>query len=272
MHPLDGEVLGYRHLARYLGPEQPLYGLQVPALESAAEGVPSIEEMAAEYLEAVRGVQPTGPYFLAGWSFGCTVAYEMAQSLRREGEEVGLLVLLDGVPPSGDGRRVSSPDDDALLLAQLVEMDARLLGIELEVPADALRRLRAMPRGEGLQRVFELGREAGVLEPDSRLEDLLRRVAGYRARVATAEAYRPEPYPGRILFVGTPADGPFPGDETKGWGRLATSGLETRSLDCAHELMFQEPHIRRIARWIETAIGDELGAFLAGTTGGSEQR
>ena len=272
VHPLDGEVLGYRHLARYLGPEQPLYGLQVPALESAAEGVPSIEEMAAEYLEAVRGVQPTGPYFLAGWSFGCTVAYEMAQSLRREGEEVGLLVLLDGVPPSSDGRRVSSPDDDALLLAQLVEMDARLLGIELEVPADALRRLRAMPRGEGLQRVFELGREAGVLEPDSRLEDLLRRVAGYRARVASAEAYRPEPYAGRILFVGTPADGPFPGDETKGWGRLATSGLETRSLDCAHELMFQEPHIRRIAQWIETAIGDELGAFLAATTGGSEQR
>jgi thioesterase domain-containing protein/acyl carrier protein len=261
VHPLDGEVLGYRHLARYLGPEQPLYGLQVPALESAAEDSPSIEAMAARYLEAVRSIQPEGPYFLGGWSFGCSVAYEMAQALLRDGQAVALLVLLDGVPPSADGRRVQSMQDDPILLAQLVRMEARLLGQELELAPDALLELRQLPREQGLQRVFELGREAGVLKADSDLATLTQRVVGFRARVAAAEAYQPEQYPGRLFYVGTaaPAEataGAYPGsDPTKGWGGLAKDPIETRTIDCAHELLFQEPHIGRVAGWIEAAIG-----------------
>src|SRR5262249_8447788 len=61
----------------------------------------------ARSVEAVRGVQPAGPYFLGGFSFGGSVALEMAQQLRQRGERVGLLAILDHTPPPLRYRRVS---------------------------------------------------------------------------------------------------------------------------------------------------------------------
>src|SRR6185312_11057139 len=86
VHPLGGEVLCYYQLARHLGTGQPVYGLQGRPLERLdAKRRVTIEETAAEYLEAVRSLQPAGPYLLAGWSFGAIVAFEMARQLNRAG-------------------------------------------------------------------------------------------------------------------------------------------------------------------------------------------
>jgi thioesterase domain-containing protein len=76
--------------------DRPFYALQSPAIE----GDPpprdlSIEGLAQSYLDAVRTTQPKGRYLLGGWSFGGLVAFEMARALRRAGEEVTLLALLD---------------------------------------------------------------------------------------------------------------------------------------------------------------------------------
>lgn len=55
----------------------------------------TIEEMAAKYLNYVREVQPQGPYYLGGWSQGGVIAYEMAQILTKQKEEVRILYFLD---------------------------------------------------------------------------------------------------------------------------------------------------------------------------------
>ena len=55
--------------------------------------------MAADYLRQIRSVQPRGPYFLGGFSFGGLVAFEMAQQLRQSGQQLALLVLIDPTPP-----------------------------------------------------------------------------------------------------------------------------------------------------------------------------
>jgi thioesterase domain-containing protein/acyl carrier protein len=91
VHPVGGSVLAYLELAKRMEADQPFYGLQVPA-SGAGE---TVEAMAACYLEAVRAVQPEGPYFLGGWSLGGRVAYEMARQLEARGEQVGLLVVID---------------------------------------------------------------------------------------------------------------------------------------------------------------------------------
>jgi amino acid adenylation domain-containing protein len=96
VHPVGGTILQYRALARRLGVDRPFYALQSPAIE----GDPpprdlSIEGLAQSYLDAVRTTQPKGRYLLGGWSFGGLVAFEMARALRRAGEEVTLLALLD---------------------------------------------------------------------------------------------------------------------------------------------------------------------------------
>jgi thioesterase domain-containing protein len=94
----------YRELARCLGPDQPTYGIYVEEElgtqhEHAEFPFSSVEEVAGRYIEEIRAIQPDGPYQLGGESFGGLVAFEVAQRLVRQGEEVALLTLFDtGVP------------------------------------------------------------------------------------------------------------------------------------------------------------------------------
>ena len=95
VHGAGGNVLFYRGLSKRLGNDFPFYGLQARGLDGTSEPLPSIEDMAKAYVEEIRTVQASGPYCLGGYCLGGVVAYEMAQLLREEGDEVALLALLD---------------------------------------------------------------------------------------------------------------------------------------------------------------------------------
>ncbi len=97
----DGNIVGFGPLARQLSAEQPLYALQPSGLDGRHPLDNGIEAMARRYLEKVRSVQPRGPFLLAGRCNGATVAYEMAQQLHGDGEEVPLLLAIDSDPPPG---------------------------------------------------------------------------------------------------------------------------------------------------------------------------
>ncbi len=99
VHPGGGNVLTYRDLAIHLGPDQPVYALQARGLDGQQTPFTSVEEMAAYYVNAVRDVQPGGPYYLGGLSAGGDIAWEMALQLQAQGEEVALLVLFDTYGP-----------------------------------------------------------------------------------------------------------------------------------------------------------------------------
>jgi thioesterase domain-containing protein len=89
----------FQDLSRELGPDQPFYGLQARGLDATpVEGeFPSVEEVAADFIKALRDLQPDGPYFVGGHCFGCLLAWEVASQLKAQGHEVGLLVLLDPI-------------------------------------------------------------------------------------------------------------------------------------------------------------------------------
>ncbi len=97
MHPHGGEVLVYRTLSRYLGPDQPFYGLQSRGLDGHLEPLSTIEDMAALYVREVRRVQPQGPYFLGGYCLGGAIAFEVAQQLSASGGKVALLAMFDTI-------------------------------------------------------------------------------------------------------------------------------------------------------------------------------
>jgi len=85
---------GAADVATYLGSDQPFYG----ALPHGYDGKlfpPTVEEMAGEYIKEIRTLQPKGPYFIGGYSFGGMVAFEIALQLKKQGEKTGLLVLID---------------------------------------------------------------------------------------------------------------------------------------------------------------------------------
>ncbi|MFF3325356.1 alpha/beta fold hydrolase, partial [Streptomyces sp. NPDC002889] len=98
IHPSSGLSWCYTDLVGHLPPDRPVYGLQARGY-GADEPLPkTLEELAADYVEQIRAIQPTGPYHLLGWSFGGTTAHAMATHIQEQGEEVALLAVLDGYP------------------------------------------------------------------------------------------------------------------------------------------------------------------------------
>ena len=98
---IDDVSLGPASLRRTLDPDQPLYGLRSMGLEGGSLP-PSIDGLAATFLDEVRRVQPEGPYLLGGYCSGGPIAIEMARRLAAEGQEVAFLGLVD---PRLDRRR-----------------------------------------------------------------------------------------------------------------------------------------------------------------------
>ncbi|HEY8159661.1 MAG TPA: amino acid adenylation domain-containing protein, partial [Methylobacter sp.] len=85
-------------LPRHLGKDQPLYFLRygmAAELNDHPIKLPTLEDLASHYIEELQQVQPQGPYYLAGFSFGGVIAYEMARQLLANGHRVNLVALLD---------------------------------------------------------------------------------------------------------------------------------------------------------------------------------
>ena len=99
IHAVGGNVLNYHPLAKALGDDQPFYGLQSPGWNGKELLLISLEEMAANYLQEIRLVQPQGPYYIGGYSFGGLVAYEIARQLEQQGESIAFLALFDCLGP-----------------------------------------------------------------------------------------------------------------------------------------------------------------------------
>jgi acyl-CoA synthetase (AMP-forming)/AMP-acid ligase II/thioesterase domain-containing protein/acyl carrier protein len=95
VHPMGGQVVSYIALAHELGKDQPFYGLQAKGRTPGLAPTETIEDMAREYVAAIRQHQTQGPYFIAGWCFGGLVALEMAKQMREASLPIGLVMLLD---------------------------------------------------------------------------------------------------------------------------------------------------------------------------------
>lgn len=99
IHTLLGDVSYGMNLSHHLGLEYPVYGLEQFHVDGSTNLVPDIEEMASIYIQAMKKVQPEGPYTIGGYSFGGVVAYEMARQLSEEGYENTEIVLIDAILP-----------------------------------------------------------------------------------------------------------------------------------------------------------------------------
>lgn len=225
-------VHAYQELAEELAPDYSVYGLFLPVEQeifSARGGdrAPSVEKMAAWYVETVRELQPHGPYFLIGFCFGGVLAYEAAQQLIRAGEEVSSLVMLDSTLRSIMRRR---PERLATRLRRR-----------------ALTRSDVLPRS--LQRRW-LG-EDWVTET-MRLDRVRRRVYGRAMR-----RYQVRPYPGRALLVrpeGSAAAYKGAGvDESWGWAELVER-LELDSITGDHHSHLKQPHVHRLSRIVRAYL------------------
>ena len=214
-----GNIVGFAALARRLGADRPVYGLQSVGLDGLRPPLASIEEIAQRFLREVRRAQPDGPYAFAGACFGATVAYEMARQAMAIGETIAYLGLLD--PTSRESvddsrpRSVPGPIRRATAVARL------------SVDRLALYRSEMRER-RGVDRLRYAGGKLAVVlrrigQPAAR--DLQREISArevYRSNVAALDRYRREPLHGELgmlAIMETARAGARPARDPDDWRR-----------------------------------------------------
>ncbi|MEU7575985.1 amino acid adenylation domain-containing protein [Streptomyces sp. NPDC041068] len=110
IHTGTGLSWAYAALLRHLPQDLPVHGVQARGLAEPEPMPQTMEEMATDYAEQIRTVQPTGPYHLLGWSLGGLIAQAVATHLEEQGEEVRLVAVIDGYPEGTGGADYRQPE------------------------------------------------------------------------------------------------------------------------------------------------------------------
>ncbi|WP_085694735.1 MULTISPECIES: non-ribosomal peptide synthetase [unclassified Pseudomonas] len=183
VHAVGGTVSPYIRLAHLLPDDFTVHAFQSAGLEEGTSPGDSIEALATAYIEQMRRVQPTGPYYLGGWSMGGVIAFEMARQLEMHDQPVRRLLLIDAPAPG-----LASPAQAWPLGAYLVDL-ARSLSMDLPFSAERLSQLMAQPDRDAA--TVAAARRTGLI-PDS-LDDaqLERRLAVFAANQQALSTYAP---------------------------------------------------------------------------------
>ncbi len=246
VHPLGGELLAYRDLARSIKFPLRVLGLRWQPDETQSALSMSMQEMAAAHLAQMRAVQPTGPYLLAGWSFGGVLAFELAQQIAASGERVDFLGLFDANPIFDPTTGLSTRDTTVFdrLTKALAEIDRKL---EAGEEADDLSQLLADPYLGGL-----LGNTTAEGVTASHISKNLRIT---RDNIWATMNYRATPYDGELdLFQ--PEDAPPAIQEalTFELRKLVRGEFRTHTIPGDHSSMLRAPLVERMAQSVDEAL------------------
>ncbi|KRV50205.1 peptide synthetase [Wenjunlia vitaminophila] len=122
VHPGLGEVLVFINLAKYFTGERPFHALRARGFGRGETHFGSFDEMVTTYVEAIRRTQPSGPYAVAGYSYGGAVAFEIAKRLEADGDEVGFVGIFNLPPRIADRMNEITFTDGAINLALFLEL------------------------------------------------------------------------------------------------------------------------------------------------------
>jgi aspartate racemase len=231
--PLFGIHLLYFHdLSYHLGSEQPIYGLHYGMGETTDKEIslPTLENLAAHYIQEMRSLQPEGPYYLMGLSFGGVIAYEMAQQLVIQGQQVAFLGLFDTLI------------EDSLTFLPLHQRFSKLFQV---TPSELLRKIKTKIKGK-------LVKHDNKYLPHVYNPNLLR---------IMREAYTPQVYSGRVTlfkamnhtsvtYAITPPE--------VGWRKFVNGELEIHEVPGSHLGMLEEPNVKILAEKMRACIEKSL--------------
>ncbi|MDF0665454.1 MAG: amino acid adenylation domain-containing protein [Nitrospira sp.] len=243
-----GGVLWYAQLARLLGQAHPVYGLQARGYDGTAEPYDSMYEIARHYIAELRSRHPHGPYVIVGICTGGLVAYEMAQQLAEQNQEVTLVIANSWHPTSYTSYKYSY--DLPAALAFPLEI--------LSVTLSACGELRRMPITQWGQVLKYHGslllsrlRQPAPKEPvELRYNHM--RLAIFRA----AARYTIRPYRGHILNI-VAAKRIMEHDTRRVWSELAAEGCRTVEIATRRTTdLLISPHVEEISSHIRRYIAE----------------
>jgi len=233
-----GDVLYFRNLAPYLEESRPLYGFQSITSNPIHDDNYLIENIAARYLEEVIDVQPKGPYYLAGHSFGGYVALEIARSLLARGEQVAFLGLFDTYPPG--------PRQQALFYTRLIIQYKNLQGLDGMQRIQYFKRLinEAVIRAAKLKPMRTVLAYLGYIPPNPMS-------AAHLARYI----YNPAPFSGKVTLFKTDQNPWYVRwDPMLNWPDYVTGEFEVRRVPGEHGNILFEPYVRELAQQLNECL------------------
>jgi nonribosomal peptide synthetase DhbF len=245
IHPGTGVSWVYSRLLRYLEPDRPVYGLQARRFTDPA-AAPDINEMAADYLSRIREVAPHGPYHLLGWCLGGNVAHAMAASLAAEGDQVGLLALLDAYPVTPDPAAELFAADDPRSLAMLLASLGFKPGNEGHAEQADLERLAARQDGP----LFQFPPERLAALPDvfaTITNAILRHRTGH--------------YDGNLLFFAAAEDDQQ--IDPIAWQQHVGGPVEIHKVDCQHNDMLRTGPLNDIGPILADRLANHAPSVLS---------
>lgn len=256
VHPADGNTLMYRHLAAYLGEDQPVYGIQSKGYDGKTEFDPTFEHVARNYIKEIKAHQPSGPYILGGYCLGGTIALEMAQQLMRQGEEIGLLFMIENY----NVKTIKWPMPLHLRtinrILNIFNHISNLLAHNNEAKF-AFFKQKAMIEYSRLKTFLQvlfsslliaLGIENTLDFPHIRID------SAYEKAMAR---YTPNKFSGKIILFGAKKRLLGLTDPKYGWSRIAEKGIQLYELPIRPRASLVEPYVRMLAAKLRVRL-DEL--------------
>jgi aspartate racemase len=255
VHAIGGNVLSYKRLDAHLPTDQPIYAFQAAGLKDNRADAMTIEEMAYTYITALRSAQPEGPYYLGGFSAGGIVAYEMAQQLVRQGEQVATLILFDSsvTPSAAAFVRARAFRKAALRSLQIALWNIRFL-LRTDPWSFAKRKAHNFRMNWRIL-MYQLRGTAPITSHSNSSSAALTIEESF---VRALEQYLPEPYSGRVILFRTNDSDYYNPDATLGWSELVPTGLDIVDVQGDHDTMFLEPQVETLGREITAYL--DIGA------------
>jgi amino acid adenylation domain-containing protein len=237
-------ALGYVFLARRLDEDQPVYGLQAQLWEDPRLDFTPQQylDTARKYLEAVRVLQPRGPYQFIGQCQGSYIAFEMARQLEAEGETVSFLGILDTWVEENTRRK-------SLFFAHILYSRLKAGGRRL------LRTIRGSVSSTSESAVSEPGSQAasggeGDALPPSKLT-FNERWRHY----FPGKGFEPPVVDARITVFPVQGQAFYRiSDPSLGWRHRTRTGIHVEPIGGDHLTHLREPHVDHLAQRIRALL------------------
>src|SRR5580698_3791406 len=242
----------YGSLPDAIGTDYPFYGLR----ELDSEETMTPEERAASYVEAIRSIQPHGPYYLGGWCAAGPLTIEVGRQLMESGQQVGLVTLFDSWHP-GYAERLKQEQKTAGISTLSAKLRHRYifhrdkmrnqtaaggLGYLHTVAVNKLRSMRDAVYLKHWSATTKAFKTLGFPLPDF-MHNLT------ETTLLSLQRYEPRPFRGNVMLMRAMKAPNLPGaDATCGWNKIVEGAIDVRWVPGDHETMFLEPNLDDVGK------------------------
>ena len=247
IHGAGLNILLFKSICKYFDEQQPIYGIQALGLNYETDIPTDLKSIASRYLIEILKINPNGPYYLAGYSLGGFIAFEMANQLRDMGKEISFLGIMDTYVGSDDREKAPFSYAYTKIKRQFNKLPFVAKTI-IEHPADALD-YQLKSAWQKFNKIFD-----GVTEEEIKsfstyektvYDQFQRALMGYVLIPSDLKIhlFRVEK---RLYYLDDPIN--------LGWDKYALAGVKIHDVPGDHKTFLSSPNDQRFAQIFQKVL------------------